>query len=70
MDNVNKGLMIEHIKSHVEYPAKSDDIKEACAEMSDFSEEEKKWFVDHLPKGTYSSADEVLGAIGWKGAHA
>lgn len=66
---MNKGLMMEHIKSHVEYPATSDELKAACEKMSDFSDEEKKWFMDNLPDGVYSSADEVMEAIGFRGGH-
>ena len=62
MKNV-KGAM-EHFKTHQSYPATKEELVKECNNLSDFSEEDKKWFVEHLPEGTYDSADDVVGALG------
>lgn len=66
---MNKGLVMEHIKNHVDYPATASELKEACEKMSDFSDEDKKWFMDHLPDGVYNSADEAMEVLGFRGGH-
>jgi len=53
-----------HLKTHMTYPATKEALVAACNHMSDFSDEDKSWFADHLPEGTYNSADEVMRAIG------
>lgn len=55
----------QHIRDHATYPATAADLKEACNNLSDFSAEDKQWFMDTLPDGTYNSADEVMKALGW-----
>jgi len=49
---------------HQEYPATKKELVEACNALSDFSEEDKQWFEQHLPEGTYNSAEEVMQALG------
>lgn len=61
----NKEGAMAHLKGHITYPATRDDLAAACNNLSDFSEEDKKWFMDNLPEGTYNSADEVAKALGW-----
>jgi len=34
-----------------------------CDNLSDFSEEDKKWFSETLPEGSYESADAVMKAL-------
>lgn len=53
-----------HLKEHQKYPATRDELVAECDNLSDFSEEDKKWFMDKLPEGTYESADAVLKALG------
>lgn len=55
----------EHISNHVTYPVTDLALKEACNNMSEFSDEDKKEFAGKLPAGTYNSADEILKALGW-----
>lgn len=57
---------ISHLKTHIEYPATRQELVEACNQMSDFSEEDKMWFEQNLPDGTYDSAGEVMEALGIK----
>ncbi|QQG48197.1 MAG: DUF2795 domain-containing protein [archaeon] len=53
-----------HIGSDVEYPASCDQIVNACNNMSEFSSEEKAWFSEALPHGTYASPADVNKAVG------
>lgn len=55
---------IKHLKEHQDYPATKEELVEVCNNLSDFSEEDKKWFETNLPEGTYNSADEVIKALG------
>lgn len=60
----DKASALEHLKMHQKYPATKDDLVEECDNLSDFSKEDKTWFMSHLPEGTYKSADEVVKALG------
>ena len=53
-----------HLKTHMDYPATKQELVDACNHMSEFSEEDKTWFAEHLPEGTYNSAEEVMRATG------
>lgn len=53
-----------HLKTHQTYPATKQELVKACNDLSDFSGEDKKWFEEHLPDGSYESAQEVLMALG------
>lgn len=55
---------IDHLKNHQKYPATYDQMVAECNNLSDFSEEDKKEFMEKLPKRTYNSADEVIAALG------
>lgn len=55
---------LAHLEGHIKYPASKDDIVKACNDMSDVPEDDKKWFMEKLPDGTYQSADEVKVAVG------
>lgn len=59
----NKAKAISHFKEHVKYPASRSDILAACAQTPEFTGAEKDWLAQHLPEGTYKSADEVVGAL-------
>lgn len=61
--NDKKGA-IKHLKEHQKYPATKEELTAACYGLSDFSEEDKKWFTEHLSDKTYKSADEVIKAVG------
>ncbi len=57
--NDTKGV-IKHLREHQEYPATREEMVAECDGLSDFSNEDKEWFTDNLPDGTYKSADEVI----------
>ncbi|OGK17702.1 hypothetical protein A2866_05975 [Candidatus Roizmanbacteria bacterium RIFCSPHIGHO2_01_FULL_39_8] len=61
-----KGAM-DHLKAHQKYPATYDELVKECNNLSDFSAEDKKQFMEMLPKKTYNSAEEVMEALGWSG---
>lgn len=63
MQNVTGAM--DHLKTHQKYPASKADLVAECDNLSDFSEEDKKEFMDTLPEGTYNSADDVVKALGW-----
>lgn len=54
----------QHVLNDVDYPASKAQLVEACEGMSDVPVEDKQWFEETLPDGTYSSADDVLKALG------
>jgi hypothetical protein len=60
----NKTGAVDHLKQHQKYPATRDELVRECNELSDFSQEDKTWFVSHLPDGTYRSAQDVTRALG------
>ncbi len=62
----DKKLAMDHLKNHHTYPATKQELAEACQNMSEFSEEDKKWFIDNLPEKTYNNAEEVMMALGWR----
>lgn len=65
ISSMDTAKAMEHIKNHISYPATAGDLKAACNNMSEFSDEDKKWVADKLPEGTYNSAEEVIKALGW-----
>lgn len=60
----DKENAIKHLKEHQEYPATKEELVQTCNSLSDFSEEDKKWFQEHLSEGTYTSADQVITTLG------
>lgn len=64
MKDIKNAMM--HLRDHQTYPATKADLVKTCNELSDFSEEDKKWFADSLPDKTYKSAEEVASALGWR----
>jgi hypothetical protein len=57
---------VAHLKEHQTYPATKQELVETCNKLSDFSGEDKKWFEQNLPDGTYESPEEVIQALGWQ----
>ncbi len=53
-----------HLKQHQKYPATKEELVAECNMLSDFSDEDKKWFESNLPEGTYKSAEDVMQALG------
>lgn len=62
MQNVQGTL--DHLKTHQKYPATKAELVAECNNLSDFSEEDKKEFLDKLPEGNYESAEDVIKALG------
>ena len=60
----NQAGAMQHLKTHQTYPATKADLVAACNSLSDFSEDDKKWFSEHLPENTYNSAEDVMKAFG------
>ena len=60
----NQAAAIQHLKTHQTYPATKADLVAHCNSLSDFSEDDKKWFSEHLPDGTYNSAEDVMKVLG------
>lgn len=60
----DKAKATQHLREHVKYPATRTQVLEACANTPEFSVEERAWFAEKLPEGTYASADDVLKALG------
>ena len=56
----NKKDAVDHIKNHQKYPATKDELMAECDNLSDFSDEDKQWFKEHLTKDSYESAAELL----------
>lgn len=66
MDEKTKKSMIDHIKNHHDgFPTDKSKLVAACNNMSEFTDESKKWFAKTLPDGNYDSAGDVLKALGW-----
>lgn len=65
LDDALKQKVKDHIFNHHDgFPTTKAKLVEACAGMSDFTAEEKKWFEDTLPEGDYNSAEDVNKALG------
>ena len=62
MKNI-KGALV-HLKTHQGFPATRAQLIEECNELSDFSAEDKAWFIKNLPEGTYNSASQVIRTLG------
>lgn len=68
MKNVKE--TIDHLKTHQSYPATKEELVKECDNLSDFSEEDKEWFMTHLTKESYDSADEVITDLGLESTEA
>ena len=53
----------KHLNEHQKYPATKEELMAECDGLTDFSDEDKKWFMNKLPDGTYDSAGDVLKAL-------
>ena len=60
----NKKGALDHLRNHQMYPATKDELVKECNELSDFSNRDKKWFIDNLPEGNYKSAGQVIRTLG------
>jgi hypothetical protein len=54
----------EHAGEHVQFPATREQLVTACNGVEEVPPDERQWFMDNLPEGTYSSSEEVLQALG------
>ena len=67
----NMQSVVDHLKTHhTKWPATYEELVAECNQLSDFSAEDKKEFMEKLPKKTYNTADEVLTALGSMGGGA
>ena len=60
----NKKDAIDHLKTHQSYPATKAELIAECDNLSDFSDEDKKWLMEHLTKENYESANAVMKDLG------
>lgn len=60
MPVMEKKLVLEHIREHLEYPATKKDLVTACNNMMDVPKEDKEYFEKNLPDRVYNSPDEVI----------
>ncbi len=52
---------MKHLNEHISYPAKGEDIKQACNMMDHVPEKERKMDMDMInDRKTYGSSDEVM----------
>jgi hypothetical protein len=58
------GAARSHLEKHVTYPATRSAILAACANTTEFTAEEKRWFDQKLPDREYKSAAEAIAALG------
>jgi hypothetical protein len=70
MSKEDQAKLKEHNKLRAEitkqkYPASK---AEVVAHVKGIKTDDKKWFEETLPDRTYSSADEVMSALGWETA--
>lgn len=55
---------VEHLKGHIEWPATGQVIIDACNNMSDVNDMDKKIIEEHVdPTMTYASPDELMVAV-------
>ena len=56
--------VVEHLKTHQKYPATKAELIAECDNLSDFEDEDKEWFMEHLSKESYDSAMDVMADLG------
>lgn len=61
---MEKTEMKVHIRDHLDYPARKEDLVQACNNMAHVPAEDRKWFEEKLPSGTYKTSDDVLKTLG------
>ena len=64
MGFANKESVMEHLRNDQKFPATREELIAECNNLSDFSKEDKDWFMKNLPEGTYTSAEEVMEVLG------
>lgn len=61
-------VAVDHLKTHVTYPATTEEPLEACNSWEDVDPElveQSKEKMTMYPGKTWNSADEVLSTLGW-----
>ncbi len=58
-----RNKIVAHLKDHVKYPISRADLLNACADSSEFTAGEKRWFETNLPAGPFKSADDAIAAL-------
>lgn len=67
MDDTVKGA-VDHVKTHVTYPTTTEQLMAACEDWKDVDpalKEQAKQKMLAQPGKTWTTADEVLMALGW-----
>jgi hypothetical protein len=53
-----------HLQDHIEtWPATKEDIVQACSNMSDIPETERRWVQENMPEGLYHTPEEAEMAL-------
>lgn len=66
-----KQAALDHLKTHVTYPATTEAIMEACSSWSDVDAPLMEEAKGKLEAGkTWNSSDDVVAALGWSQAPA
>jgi hypothetical protein len=52
-----------HIKNHITYPASTQQVIDACNNMSDVPDEDKEWVARSLPNQTFPGPQDVVNAL-------
>jgi hypothetical protein len=57
--------MRNHVKA-MKYPATKEELVTAFKGFKDVKADDRKWFEETLPSKTFSSAEDVMKALGWE----
>jgi len=60
----NQANAVAHLKTHQTYPATKAQLVAECDNLSDFTPEDKKEFMDKLPEGSYATTQDAMKALG------
>jgi hypothetical protein len=53
-----------HLQEHIKtLPATKEDIVKACSNMSDITEQERRWVNENLPEGLFHTPEEAEMAL-------
>jgi hypothetical protein len=64
MGMADKQELMEHLQNHIKYPATKQTIVESCNQMDHVPAATRSWAEEHIPNGTFKSADEVVMRMG------
>jgi hypothetical protein len=64
MGMADKQELMNHLQNHITYPATKRTIVESCNQMEHVPASTRTWAEQHIPEGTFKSADEVVMKLG------